>query len=135
MTAVLRFGLAAALALCACAGEETPASAARALDAGSLARCLAERGAVYYGAAGCKACRAQERAFGEAFAAVSAVECHPHAPGSQAERCVERGIRVTPTWLLEHDGREAGRLEGARSLEELAAFAECPGGRGQGTPP
>lgn len=114
------------LVVVACSGDEPPGASAAGGDLDALARCLAERGVVYYGAAACSACRTQKRAFGEAFAHVTKVECHPHAPGSQAERCVERGIRVTPTWLLERDGRVQGRLEGARGPAALAAFAGCP---------
>jgi hypothetical protein len=110
----------------ACSGEAPPdrRAASGALD--GLARCLTERGVVYYGASGCRACRAQERTFGAAFAHIRGIECHPHAPGAEPERCVERGIRVTPTWLLEPGGREAGRLEGARTHPELAELSGCP---------
>ena len=118
-------GSLALLVVTACSGE-APTPAAGAGELAALARCLAERGVVYYGASGCKACRTQKRSFGAAFAEVVAIECHPHAPGSETEHCVERGIRVTPTWLLEPAGREAGRLEGARGPAELATFAGCP---------
>lgn len=125
MSTATRLGLVALALACACAPADGAEPGTGAVSAESLARCLAERGAVYYGALGCTACRAQERAFGEAFARIERVECHPHAPDSQAERCVARGIRVTPTWLLEREGRELSRLEGAHGLKELAAFAEC----------
>lgn len=109
-----------------CSGEEPPERRGESDALSALARCLTERGAVYYGAAGCSSCRAQKRAFGAAFAAVTEVECHPHVAGSQAERCVDRSIRVTPTWLIERDGRELQRLEGAQRPADLAAFSGCP---------
>ena len=124
--------LAIGLALSGCRGQETADASDPALDA--LARCLAERGAVYYGASGCKACREQEALFGAPFAAIPQVECHPHAAGSEAERCLARGIRVTPTWLLEAPDREPRRLEGAHALAELARFAGCPEPAASGAP-
>ena len=119
-------GALALLALLGCSREAPPGTSPAAAGLEALVRCLSEKGAVYYGASGCAACRTQEGLFGSAFEQIAQVECHPHAPGSQAERCVARGIRVTPTWLLEGEGREPRRLEGARSPEELAAFAGCP---------
>ncbi|MDJ0849836.1 MAG: thioredoxin family protein [Myxococcota bacterium] len=97
-------------------------------DLGALARCLSERGVVYYGSATCSACRAQKQEFGDAFAAVTEVECHPHSEDNDTQRCLARGIQVTPTWLIERSGEEVGRLEGARPPDELAAFSGCPYG-------
>ena len=54
------------------------------------------------------------------------IECNPHMPGAQAERCLERKIRVTPTWLRESDGDVSERLEGYQPLWALAAASDCP---------
>ena len=110
---------------CACGSGEggEPSLQGGALE--PLARCLAERGVVYYGSATCSACREQKQRFGPAFRWIDEVECHPHAEGSDPERCLARGIRVTPSWLLERDGRELRRLEGAQRPEALADFAGC----------
>ncbi len=119
----MRRGLASlcAVGLLACGPEAEEGR--EGLDA--LARCLAEQGFVYFGSATCRACVEQEKAFGAAFDRVPQVECHPRAEGGEPERCLEHRIRVTPTWLLLRDGREAGRLEGAQDPEALAAFAGC----------
>ena len=112
------------LVMVACgASEDGSRGATGELDA--LVRCLEERGLVYYGSATCSACRGQKQAFGEAFAGIVEVECHPRTEGNQVDRCLARGIRVTPTWLIERDGREVSRLEGVRDPSELAAFAGC----------
>ncbi len=94
-------------------------------DLDALVRCLEERGVVYYGSATCSACRGQKMVFGDAFTGIVEVECHPNTEGNQVDRCLARGILVTPTWLIERDGREVSRLEGVRSPNELAAFAGC----------
>jgi hypothetical protein len=91
-----------------------------------LAHCLTGQGFVMYGSITCSACRAQRKAFGPAFAHITEVECNPHATNTQAERCLQRKIQTTPTWIAEHDGQERKRLEGYQLLEDLAAFAGCP---------
>lgn len=90
-----------------------------------LARCLTQKGWVMYGTSTCSGCRAQRKAFGEAWAHITYVECDPHESGSQPDRCLERKIRKTPTWVLEVDGQEINRLERYQLLEDLAEFADC----------
>ncbi|NOS80327.1 MAG: thioredoxin family protein [Nitrospira sp.] len=90
-----------------------------------LAMCLSERGMVMYGSITCSACRAQRKAFGEAFSHVTEIECNPHAPNTRAELCIEKNIRKTPTWIIEKEGKETKRLEGYQLVEDLAAFAGC----------
>jgi hypothetical protein len=90
-----------------------------------LAQCLDDKGWVMYGSFTCSACRAQRKAFGDAFALIKEIECNPTAKNSQAERCLEKKIRKMPTWIREQDGAELGRLEGYQLLEDLAAGASC----------
>jgi hypothetical protein len=92
----------------------------------AFASCLTERGWILYGSATCSACRAQNKAFGAAFQRIIEIECNPHMPGAQVERCLEHEIRVTPTWLRHGDGDAIERLEGYQSLEALAAASHCP---------
>jgi hypothetical protein len=73
----------------------------------------------------CSACRAQRKAFGTAFAYITEIECHPHAENTQADRCIEKKIRFTPTWIAEPNGQELKRLEGYQLLATLASFAGC----------
>jgi hypothetical protein len=91
----------------------------------ALARCLTEQGFVMYGSITCSACRAQRKAFGPAFAYIEEIECNPHAANTQVERCLERKIQTTPTWIAEKNGKEIRRLEGYQLLEDLASFAGC----------
>ncbi len=92
-----------------------------------LARCMAEQGWVLYGSITCSACRAQRKAFGEAFAHITEIECNPHIAGNQVERCLDRKIRRTPTWIMEKDGVESGRIESYQLLEDLARLTGCDG--------
>ncbi|MCP4320138.1 MAG: hypothetical protein GY789_30210 [Hyphomicrobiales bacterium] len=92
-----------------------------------LARCMAEKGWIMYGSFTCSACRAQRKAFGEAFSHITEIECNPHIAGNQVERCLDRKIRRTPTWLLEKDGVEIGRIENYQLLEDLVALTGCDG--------
>jgi len=91
----------------------------------ALVQCLTAQGFVMYGSITCSACRAQRKAFGPAFAHITEVECNPHAANTQADRCVQRKIQTTPTWIAEKNGEEIKRLEGYQLLEDLASFAGC----------
>jgi len=78
-----------------------------------------------YSSSTCSACRAQRKAFGAAFSSITEIECNPHAPGADAERCLARNIRETPTWIAERNGEELDRLEGYQLLDALAEHTGC----------
>lgn len=90
-----------------------------------LARCMAEQGWIMYGSITCSACRAQRKGFGEAFAHITEIECNPHIANSQVERCLNRKIGQTPTWILEQEGVEIRRIEGYQLLENLERLTNC----------
>lgn len=106
-------------------GSESPPEALTQERLAALARCLTEQGFVMYGSITCSACRAQRKAFGPAFAHINEIECNPHVPDTQAERCLAKNLKTTPTWIAEKDGKELKRLEGYQLLEDLAAAAGC----------
>ena len=91
----------------------------------ALAACLRENGWVMYSSFTCSACRAQRKAFGDSFALLTEVECNPHAPDAQVDRCVEKKILKTPTWIQEKGGIETDRLTGHQELGVLAEKAQC----------
>jgi hypothetical protein len=91
----------------------------------ALAQCLTAQGFVMYGSVTCSACRAQRKAFGPAFTHIKEIECNPHVPDTQAERCLAKNIKTTPTWIAEKDGQELKRLEGYQLLEDLASSTGC----------
>lgn len=87
--------------------------------------CLQERGVVMYGSYVCPACISNKRVFGPAEKDLPYIECHPNGPNTQTELCREKGIRATPTWIIERDGEEIERAVGFMGKEELAAFSGC----------
>jgi hypothetical protein len=100
---------------------EAPTSESRA----KLATCLTDKGWVMYGSFTCSACRAQRKAFGETFTHIKEIECNAHAPNTQVDLCLAKGIETTPTWIQEKGGEEIKRLEGYQLLEDLASVAGC----------
>ena len=90
-----------------------------------FARCLTERGWVMYSSFTCSACRAQIELFGRAADQLKIIECNPHAPDMQVQRCLEKKIRYTPTWLMEKNGSEVERFKGYKKLEDLASLTGC----------
>lgn len=91
-----------------------------------LAKCLSQKSWVMYSSYTCSACIAQKKLFGEeAFAHIKETECNPHAPNTKVELCIEKNIRVTPTWILEKDGQEVMRIAEYQLLEELALHSDC----------
>ncbi len=106
--------------LIACSQEE-PSLESRT----AFAKCLADTGWVVYGSITCSACRAQRKAFGEAFEEIKEIECNPNAPETQVELCLAKNIGPTPTWIKEGDGVEVKRIEGYQLLEDLSQKTGC----------
>lgn len=73
----------------------------------------------------CSACRAQIQLFGQAVDQLKIIECNPHAPDTQVQRCLDKKIRYTPTWLMEKNGSEVERFKGYKKLEDLASLTGC----------
>ncbi len=90
-----------------------------------LARCLTDKGFVVYESITCSACRAQRKLFGNAFEFITVIECNPIVPEHQTDRCLEKEIWKTPTWIMEQDGKEIKRLEGYQLLKDLDTFSGC----------
>ena len=68
-----------------------------------FATCLAEEGAVMFGAEWCGHCQSQKKLFGEAFENVEYVECT-----EDQARCSSAGIRGFPTWKFKDGSSEPG---------------------------
>jgi len=94
------------------------------LDLEEVAECVADSGAVFYGAWWCPQCRRQNEYFGEHAGALPYVECYDGARSQgQNDTCHEAGVRAYPTWILD-DGRQ---LRGAQSPLKLASATGCLG--------
>ena len=82
------------------------------------------KGVVYYKSVKCNNCKRQEKLFGEYIKKLNSVECHPEGINPQPELCLKKGIKKTPTFLIEKDGTEVKRLEGLQPLDDLAKWAD-----------
>jgi len=87
-----------------------------------LASCIAESGAIFYGAFWCPVCQSQKGQFGKAAQYLTYVECSTPDGRGQLAVCSEKNISQYPTWEL--SGGE--RLEGLVSVEDLAQKTGCP---------
>lgn len=100
----------------------TPANSATASGPNlPLAQCLADKGAVFYGAFWCPHCKAQEALFADAAPALPYVECSTPDGNNQTEICKEKKITGYPTWKFA-DGSE---LTGEQSFQTLAEKTAC----------
>lgn len=82
----------------------------------AFAKCLAEKGAVMYGAYWCPHCQQEKKAFGESFKLVNYVECT-----EETQRCLDEKIEGYPTWTFP-DGR---RFAGEQGIEKLSKESGC----------
>ena len=95
-------------------------------DYTAFVQALNQEGVVYYKSVKCNNCKRQEKLFGEAIKKLNSVECHPEGVNPQPELCLKKGIKKTPTFLIEEGGVEVKRLEGLQPLEDLAKWAQVP---------
>ena len=82
----------------------------------SLAMCLTENNAKFYGAYWCAHCQAQKRMFGSAVEFLPYIECATDNPQVQNPICVDAAITSYPTWEFE----DGGLLLGEVPLPQLA---------------
>ena len=95
-------------------------------DNTAFVQALNVKGVVYYKSVKCNNCKRQEKLFGEAIKKLNSVECHPEGENPQPELCLQKGIKKTPTFLIEEGGTEVKRLEGLQQLDDLAKWAQVP---------
>lgn len=88
----------------------------------AFATCIADNGAVFYGAFWCPHCQDQKEMFGDSIDLVPYVECDPNGKDSQAGLCNENGVEQYPTWIFNDTQIEVGVL----SFEELSEYTSCP---------
>lgn len=80
-----------------------------------LAKALAAKGMVMYGAYWCPHCKDQKAVFGDAFQYVDYVECDAGGPNANPDECNAKGITGYPTWIY-----NGTKYEGEQSLSKLA---------------
>lgn len=84
----------------------------------SLAKCLTEKGAKFYGAYWCPHCQAQKADFGTAASLLPYVECEPSAGFSP--ECQKAGVNAYPTWVI-----NGTTYEGEQSPDKLKSLSGC----------
>ena len=125
----LIFFLSIALLLVSCVPQQEAPEVQEAAGPSELdgfAKCVYETGARMYGQYTCGVCKKQRELFGPSFQYIQEIECHPRGENPQTQRCLERDIEKTPTWILEKNGIESDRLTGFQTLELLSEFSGCP---------
>lgn len=87
----------------------------------ALAKCLTQKGAVFYGAGWCPHCSAQKEMFGSSMQYVNYVQCQGASrsdPFPQA--CIDANIEAFPTWII--NGKQ---YLGSQTAQVLADTAGC----------
>ena len=84
-------------------------------------QCLADKGALFYGAFWCPHCQDQKKLFGDAQKLLPYVECSTSDGNGQTQICKEKGITGYPTWMFA-DGSKA---EGKQSFAQLSEKTGC----------
>lgn len=88
----------------------------------TLAQCINDSGAKFYGAFWCPHCQATKTMFGKSAKLLPYIECSQPSGKGQLPICDKASIKGYPTWRFV-DGTE---LSGERTFAELAAKTNCP---------
>jgi len=83
----------------------------------ALAKCLTEKGVIFYGASWCPHCANQKKAFGDGAKYLPYVECTDVA---LQQKCVDAEVTSIPDWRI-----NGQKYLGERSLENLASYSGC----------
>ncbi|MFA5797095.1 MAG: peptidylprolyl isomerase [Candidatus Woesearchaeota archaeon] len=87
----------------------------------TLAKCLTEKGVLFYGAYWCTHCANQKQMFGDALIYITYVECaDPDNAQTQTPECTAAGISGYPTWII-----NSKKYPGEQPLEKLAQLSGC----------
>ncbi len=84
-----------------------------------FAKCITEKGAIFYGSFQCTHCTTQKNLFGNSMQYVNYVECGPLG-GPQTLACQQAGIDSYPSWIIGNK-----KYEGVQQFSRLAELTEC----------
>lgn len=87
----------------------------------SLAICLKDKGAIFYGAFWCPHCQATKKLFGSSAKLLPYVECSTADGNGQTQICKDKKIMGYPTWEF----KDGSRLTGEIPLSQLAEKTSC----------
>lgn len=86
-----------------------------------VARCLTEKGVVFYGAYWCPHCQEQKTDFGDDFQFITYQECDDSGPNGSRKACLDAGISSFPSWSFPGQGILIGR----NPIFVVAKLANC----------
>jgi thiol-disulfide isomerase/thioredoxin len=86
-----------------------------------FAQCLADKGAVFYGAFWCSHCKATKDLFGDSQKFLPYVECSTADGRAQLQVCKDKKIEGYPTWIF----ADSSRLSGEVALSTLSQKTGC----------
>lgn len=89
-------------------------------SAKSLAQCLKDKGAKFYGASWCPHCKSQKKIFGDAANLLPYIEC-ADSKGGTAKECTDANVAGYPTWVFADGKRQSGEV----SLAQLKQLSGC----------
>jgi len=87
----------------------------------TFAQCLADEGAIFYGAFWCPHCGEQKDMFGNSVDFLPYKECSLPDGQGQTQECIDADIKTYPTWEF----TDGTRLEGVQSFEKLSEKTGC----------
>ena len=90
-------------------------------DMDKFAKCLKDKGAVFYGAFWCSHCLNQKNMFGDSKEFIPYVECSTLDGQRQTQKCNDEGIKSYPTWKFADNSIQTGEI----SLQNLAEKTGC----------
>lgn len=87
----------------------------------AFAKCLKDKGAVFYGAFWCSHCQNQKKSFGASVEFLPYVECSTADGKEQLQACTDKKIEGYPTWVFPDGSRQSGEVP----FETLASKTGC----------
>ncbi|MBI2105296.1 hypothetical protein HYT56_00490 [Candidatus Woesearchaeota archaeon] len=84
-----------------------------------FAKCITEKGAIFYGSFQCIHCGTQKEMFGNSMQYINYVECGPLG-GPQNLACQQAKINSYPTWDI-----NGARYSGVQQFDRLAELTGC----------
>src|SRR3989338_2054283 len=95
----------------------------------SVAQCLKEKGAIFYGAFWSPHCQNQMKTFGRSAKLLPYVECSTPNGQGQLPVCTDKKIEGYPTWEFSDGNREGGEVLlatlGSLTYSEVLGYAPC----------
>lgn len=86
-----------------------------------FAKCLKDKGAVFYGAFWCSHCQNQKKSFGASVEFLPYVECSTPDGRGQIQVCIDKNIEGYPTWVFSDGSRQSGEVP----FETLSSKTGC----------